>query len=574
MNAKTYTEASTPVLIVGGGPTGLLASILLSKLDIDHVLVEQRTDIQQAPAAHVINTRTMEIYRQAGINVDDLYALDRHQRAHQITWKGRPEEPPIGIFDMAAYRGSLSEHGSYSKEHTANISQHLLEEHLKSVAEQSPQADLRYGIEWKGFATEDRQTSTLADANGNVLEVSHQFLLAADGAGSPVARALNIRKIGPDAIATLLNLTCDVDITQVTGDDETLLYWLLDPDVQGTFIVHDPHQLSVYMHPIAVPYESVDDYDDARCEQLLRKVFGDVPYTVRHKGVWKMTAQIAEKFRIGSVFLAGDAIHRFPPTGGLGLNTGVGDVHNLVWKLAVALKGEVAADQVETLLESYELERKPVAQRNCDVSRRNNAKMTEVVEALGLDPSRAGVLARVMNSRLVKLLPESLQQTVYRIATRPVKNILSDAIADDSNGTQIRERVASAIANQREHFGSQGLDLGYVYRAGSVVDSSAADTPGSEVTTYNEVVGAGARFPQRKLDNGASLHDELDYATFTLFRNPGTDISAPDTFGVAVRESNWQALTCRDGRGVPESLGLEPGQWALVRPDGHVMASG
>ena len=557
------SSESTSVLVVGGGPTGLLASILLSKYEIPHVLVEQRSHTLNAPAAHVVNTRTMEIYRQAGLNVGELYALNTHPRAGLVSWKDRLENRPIGVFDMAGNREALMAQTQFSGEHTTNISQHRLEAYLLRHAGASEFADIRFGTRWSRFTSDDKRSSQLQRQDGETLEVAYDFMLAADGAGSSVSRALGIRKVGPDAIATFLNLTCEVDIAKVTGEDSSLLYWLLDPDVQGTVIVHDPHELSVYMRPIAVPYESVDDYDDARCEKLLKAVFGDQPYRIRHKGVWKMTAQVAEKFRDGPVFLVGDSIHRFPPTGGLGLNTGAGDVHNLVWKLGAALAADMNEVRVQDLLDSYELERRPVAQRNCDVSKHNNDKMIEVIEALGLDPSKAGMLAQVMNSWIVKRLPAGIQASLYGLLTSPVRKILRDALADDAQGQSIRKRVANAIANQREHFSSIGLDLGYVYREGCAVSEAAAETPGSEVTTYTETIGAGARLPHREQtsDAGGRLHDLLDYRSFTLFGEPPTAI--PDTFGVEVKHARLDAAD-----------GLATERWVLVRPDGHVMAAG
>ena len=566
----------TQVLIVGGGPTGLLASILLSKHEIPHVLVEQRSSTLNAPAAHVVNTRTMEIYKQVGLSVDDLYALNSHPDARYVSWKSRLEQPPIGVFDLASNREAMRRQAQVSSEHSTNISQHLLEAHLKAFAEQSSFADIRYGVTWQGFVDSNLKLSRV-ESSGGVSEIEYCYMLGADGASSSVARALNIKKVGPDAIATFLNLTCEVDISQASGETDALLYWLLDPDVMGTMIVHDPKQLSVYMRPLSVPFESIKDYDDDRCDQLVKSIFGNQPYRIRHKGIWKMTAQVADKFREGPVFLVGDSIHRFPPTGGLGLNTGVGDVHNLVWKIAAALDGGLSSQEADALLDSYEMERRPVAQRNCDVSKENNEKMTEVLQAVGLDPANADILPKVMNSTFVKALPAGLQRLVRTVMIKPLRRILSNAQAADAKGNAIRKDVAAAIANQKEHFGSIGLDLGYVYQDGCAVEDDAVKTQSSAVTAYTECVASGARFPDRTIVGAAGqfrLHDLFDYKSYSVLKFGSADAGSLNTFGLPLQVHDLSLLHCPDNSTIAESLGLDGVGWVLVRPDGHTSAVG
>ena len=136
------------MLIVGGGPTGLFASILLSQCRIPHILIERRVDVIDAPAAHVINVRTTEIFRQAGIEMDALYALDHHPEARLVTWLQLPGDPVLGQLDMSANREALKARGSASQDHSANISQHLLERFLRGIAEKSEFADIRFGIKY------------------------------------------------------------------------------------------------------------------------------------------------------------------------------------------------------------------------------------------------------------------------------------------------------------------------------------------------------------------------------------------------------------------------------------------
>jgi len=559
----------TSVLIVGGGPTGLFASILLSQCRIPHILIERRVDVIDAPAAHVINVRTTEIFRQAGIEMDALYALDHHPEARLITWSQLPGAPVLGQLDMSANREALKARGSASQDHSANISQHLLERFLRGIAEKSEFSDIRFGVKWEGFTNTQNRINRVSRINSDTYSISADYLLAADGASSSVSRALDIQMIGPGHLATFLNLSCEVSIDDVSPESGTLLYWLMDPEMRGVMIVHDPKHLAVVMQLINVPYETFDDYDDARCESLLDKIFRGNSYRLIHKSVWRMTAQIAENFRQGNVFLIGDSAHRLPPTGGLGLNTAIADVHNLVWKLAAAINNDLDAESRESLLNSYESERKPVAQRNTDASNLNNEKMMEVVEALGLDPSKADLLPKIMNSFLIRHLPKGLRQKIKAVLLKPARTLIAAAAANDQEGEEIRKRISKAVENQEEHFSTLGLELGYIYKKG-VVSSEAEFTPESEIMTYTPSFAPGARLPHCAIERNGKLASTLDLANYNSFLSlksgESREIDFP-TFGYSVTEIDVAEL------GV-NNIDLSEGEYLLVRPDGHIAVRG
>src|SRR5947199_1590728 len=130
-----------------------------------------------------------------------------------------------------------------------------------------------------------------------------------------------------------------------------------------------------FIQPYDPDTESADAYTDRVCAEIVRRALGrdDVDFVVRDVSTWTMTAQVADRYASGRVFLVGDSAHRFPPTGGLGMNTGVQDAHNLVWKLCTVEAGWAP----ESLLSTYETERRPVAQHNADCSLNNAMKMWE-----------------------------------------------------------------------------------------------------------------------------------------------------------------------------------------------------
>ena len=543
MQTVVNTE-TTQLFIIGGGPTGLTASILLSQLGVPHILVERRTGPQPAPAAHVVNTRSMEIFRQAGLPMDEIYALNSHPQARYVTWSTDLKSAPIGKFDLLGDEGRLLARLNMSQDRVANISQPKLEMALAEKAASFDGADIRMGWEWKGFRKDG--TSLVQAPDGTEVCIEAAYTLAADGAGSPVARALGVKKNGPETIAQFLNLSCKVDLTKIVGEREVLLYWCLDPEIFGTCIVHDPKNLTVFMVPLFGPLES---YDDARCAGMLDKLFGpDVPYELLYKGVWNMSAQVAERYRVGNVFLLGDAAHRFPPTGGLGLNSGVCDAHNLVWKIAARLQGS-AADE---LLDSYEIERKPVAQRNCDKSYSNNDGLQNILTAIGLDPAKG--------------------------LNQPIHELLEAASAPDEKGEAIRARVNEAVENERDHFDAPGMEVGFIYHGGCALSAASGTTPDNDAGSFEPRALPGARLPHVVLEGMpgvASTLDVIAYDAYTLFTDGSAPAVTQPTFGMPTKvfDISSESFAANKAR-VAEALELKAGQWILVRPDGHVAARG
>lgn len=529
-------DTSTPVLVIGGGPTGLTASRLLSNLNIPHVLIERRQGPQPAPAAHVINRRTMEIFRQAGMDMDAIYALNRHgDHPLAIRWRASLNGPTIAELVLDPPKA-----GAPSPETVTNISQPLLEDHLIKEARLSSLGDLRFGYEWVGFVDGDTTRSLVRTPDGSTVVISSTYTLAADGAGSPVRRTLGIGKKGRDRLATFLNLSCEVDRSDPDSQTHDLLTWCLDPKFSGVVITHDPKRLTVVMRQIHEPYESPDDYDEPTCQAMLKELFGkDNPFTLLTRDPWHMTAQVATKFREGNVFLIGDAAHRFPPTGGLGLNSGVADAHNLSWKISAHMAG--AAD---ALLDTYEAERMPVVERNCDASLENFLRMDEVIVAIGLDAEKASLPARLLAAPPLRSLPKKLRMWLFNVLTAPARSILAKSAADTPAGQKRRIAIQQAANRQMPHFDMPELELGYSYPAGLAI-----------------AAGSGERYPHTDISGGGegSVLNRFSYGGYTLLTGDAAQtLPSFNTFGLPVEHIHEPAL------------GLKAGEWVLVRPDGHI----
>jgi 2,4-dichlorophenol 6-monooxygenase len=266
----------------------------------------------------------------------------------------------------------------------------------------------------------------------------------------------------------------------------------------------------------------------------------DLDFEVAAVSTWTMTAQVAERYGAGRIFLVGDSAHRFPPTGGLGLNTGVQDAHNLAWKLAAVLHGRAGA----SLLDSYETERKPVARHNADQSLKNAMRLFEVIAALEITDTSDASRERM------------------------------EAILADPEG---RRRVEDAIARQAEHFDMPGLQLGFAYADGALIkDASAGDPIAPEPRRFTPDGAPGHRLPHTWVEGAAEAESLLDWVPrdrFLLLAGPagGAWLDAAASLAderLVARELSRRRLPELDAwlafAGITESGAL------LVRPDQHV----
>jgi 2,4-dichlorophenol 6-monooxygenase len=534
-------HAEVPVLVVGAGPVGAAAAILLEQQGLASLVVERRAGPQPAPAAHVVNGRTFEILRAAGVDPGPISAACKDPGdAGQVLWVTTLVGEELGRLPFER-QGPDAE--AYTPTPLRNLSQHRLEPILLDHArKRGVEVALRH--EWESAQQDaDGVVSRVRDlATGAVRTIRSRWLLAADGAGSRVRKALAIEPVGPPRLASFVMIHFEANLRPLVGHRPAVLYWTTQPGATGTFVAHDLDSTWVFMHAWDPERERAEDYTEERCAALVRAALGTdaADFRIRTIRPWHMSAQVAERYREGRIFLLGDAAHRFPPTGGLGLNTGVHDAHNLAWKLASVEAGRAGA----SLLDTYQSERRPVAQENADVSLRNALRLLEVPRALGAEGDPAGARAR------------------------------HDAVLADPAA---RARVRAAIANQAEHFDMLGLQLGFAYAAGALVpDGSPRPALANPVREFVPDGRPGARLPHAWLDAGGPRRSTLDLLApdrFTLIagRAGGAWLAAaaalpsPTPAGVAIGrdvpdpEGAWAAL-----------LGLEPDGALLVRPDQHV----
>ncbi|GAC1520931.1 MAG: FAD-dependent monooxygenase [Chloroflexota bacterium] len=347
-----------PVLIVGGGPTGLCASILLSRHGIRSLLIERHAHTAQHPKVRGESARTMEIFRPWGIEQTLRGASlppDQLRNTVWLTTLAGPETDRVTIgYDPALYH-------SNSPTFPCGCAQDTLEPTLLAHARTYPQAEFLFNHELISFDQDDAGVrATVVDHDtGEEKRVHASYLIGADGASSLVRQSLGIPMPGP-VLTHLISILFRADLARFVEGRQSLIYRINNPQITGFFVAvdnADRWNFHVAYHPESG--ETVDSFTEGRCTDIVRQATGVPDLQVRaiHALPWSMAAQVAEQFRRQRVFLAGDAAHVMPPTGGYGMNTGIADVHNLAWKLAGVLSGWASAH----LLDTYETERLPVA---------------------------------------------------------------------------------------------------------------------------------------------------------------------------------------------------------------------
>ncbi len=531
-------KSSARVLIVGAGPVGQLAALLLSHHGVGSVLIDKRLKTLSAPKAHAINARTLEICESIGVSAARLRELGASaNEGGEVRFVGTLTGTEFGCLPYERQDEGAFEFTPFP---LSNIPQPVFEEELEAHVRGNSGIDFRRGVECTALhEVNDRVDATLVTLEGGGEETqSFDYVIAADGAGSKIRDSLGIEMEGPEALSNYLMIHFSADLRPLTAGRRGVLYFLFEPGVRGTFIAYDHAKTWVFMHPWDPQSENRGDYDDQRCLALIEKAVGQpLPETkVENVSPWTMTAQVAGQYRRGRVFLAGDAAHRIPPAGGLGINSGAGDVQNLAWKLAAVLKGEAG----EGLLDTYEVERQPVARNNNEQSLKNAMKIFDLIVALH------GTEA------------EKTAERYAAVSANP------DAYPE----------LARAVEAQKPHFDSFDLQLGYRYQSAAIYEPAPIPEI-TDVSDYQPSWDAGAHFPHRWVSakgGTVALQSLLSASRFTLLCGPAA--AQPDCnkmFDQLRFGTDFDRLSEQD-EGWAVQTGLPDSGAVLIRPDGHIAA--
>jgi 2-polyprenyl-6-methoxyphenol hydroxylase-like FAD-dependent oxidoreductase len=520
------TQLDSDVLIVGAGPTGLTLAIDLGRRGVRCTLIEQKEHPAFLPKMERINARSMEIYRRMGL-ADKIRAAGlRSDCPMDVYIILKLTEPPLlhlsyPSVDEARVNTCSSNDGTLPLEPYQLVSQYTLEPFLKSVAETLPTVTVRFGCEFLSLRQDGAEVTARVQTDGATHDIRAAYLVGCDGGASPVRRELGISLSGEGNLLGLRQalFRCDELFDRLpigNGPGHGRHYHVAD--AKSTFLIMQDSTKHWTLH-------SVVDTDEEMKAAFERVVGVPVKYEMLSCAPWRQNLLLADRYGKDRVFLAGDAVHLVIPTGGLGMNSGVGDAVDLSWKLAATLAGWGGPE----LLKSYEIERRQIGDRNVGASRY-----------------------------------ATIGRRKWRSMWRP------DITEASPAGAATRKNLAAvADVEQRKSNEMIGAELGYRY-VDSPVICNIPGGPEHLFREYQPTTWPGARLPHVWLDDGTPMQDRVGDG-YAILKLGGT---SADVGGLErALHSHGAPVVVLD---IPDRIARDiyGHDLILVRPDLHVVWRG
>ena len=481
---------NTDVLVVGAGVTGLTASILLADHGVRALTIARHPGVAPQPRAHITNQRTVEIFRDLGIEERvravgvPLRTVNHNVLATSFTG--------LEIYRYRSY-GTGPRAADYSLAspcELVNAPQHVLEPVLLTTAVERG-AEVRFSHELVDITQSDESVEARVRlrTTGEEYLVRARYAIGADGGRSRVAEQLGIPFEGQAALKHMVNMWIEVDLAEYAAHRPGVIYTMFQPGTEswvgaGSFICVRPFNDWILVREYD-PSRGEPDTSEAGVIAFARSLIGDPAAQVRLKGVskWQVNNVVATEYRRGRVFLAGDAAHRHPPSGGLGSNTSIQDAYNLAWKIALVVSGHAG----EELLDSYNQERQPIGKQIVDRAIQNLTNQGAAIAALGLRPDQT---------------PEEAWAS------------LRDLFADGDGAAERRGALAAALALQNYRSNANGVELGQRYTSRAVISDGTAFPahPRDPELYYNATTHPGAYLPHAWIEHRHRKISTLDLA--------------------------------------------------------------
>lgn len=557
-------DISTDVLIIGTGPAGSATAALLSSYGVETMVVNRYRWLANTPRAHITNQRTMEVLRDLGPEVEEeamKHATHQELMGNNVFCVSLAGEELGRMQSWGTSPESKARHLRASPCEMNDLPQTFMEPILFTTAcKRGAQARmsteyLRHEQDAEGVTTTCRDRLT-----GKEITIRSKYLVGADGGNSLVAEHAGLPFEGKMGVGGSMNILFRADLSQYVAHRPSVLYWVMQPGANvggigmGLVRMVRPWNewLIVWGYDINQPAPEVTP---EVATSVARQLVGvpDLEIELLGANTWTVNNCFATHMQKDRVFIMGDAAHRHPPSNGLGSNTSIQDGFNLAWKLAAVLKGQATPK----LLDSYSVERAPVARQIVTRANQSIAEFGPIFEALGMDGG-------VDHDRIERSMAARCDAT--------------------EAGEKQRAALRKAIDFKVYEFDCHGVEMNQRYASGAVVaEGQTAPAPNADMELYYQpTTFPGARLPHAWVyDRKGGRHSTLDLCgkgQFTLITGIGGGAwrAAAEAAGKALGLP-LRIVTIGPRADFEDHLGdwdkvreIGDGGAVLVRPDQHV----
>lgn len=470
-------DITTDVLIIGTGPAGSATAALLSTYGVENMVVNRYRWLANTPRAHITNQRAMEVIRDLGREVEDevyIYGTGQDLIGENVFCTSLAGEEIGRLKTWGTHPLSRAEHQLSSPSLMNDCPQTYMEPILfKTACSRGTQA--RMSTEYVSHVQDaDGVTTTCRDRlTGKDFTVRSKYLVGADGGNSMVAQHIGLPFEGKMGVAGSMNIIFKADLSRYVAHRPSVLYWVLQPGSNvggiGMGLVRMVRPWNEWLINWGYDInEGVAHVDNAYAEGVARDLIGDpdIDIEITSVSTWTVNNCYAARAHKGRVFCMGDAIHRHPPSNGLGSNTSIQDSFNLAWKLAMVVRGQAGP----ALLDTYSDERAPVAKQIVTRANQSIEEFGPIFGALGL---------------LDSIDPVKMQQNM-------------DARCDDTGDAETqREAIRKAIAFKVYEFDAHGVEMNQRYRSDAIVTDGQPEPAFAKDAElhYQPTTWPGARLP-------------------------------------------------------------------------------
>lgn len=551
----------TDVLIVGSGPAGSTTSALLSKYGVKNMVVTKYGWLANSPRARITNQRAMEIFRDLGIEEEmNQKAVPQELMGNNVFCTSLAGEELGRLYSWGNQPNRMADYTLASPTKICDIPQNLVEPIIVGAAARNG-SKYKFDTEYLSHEQDQNGVTVLCKdrLSNEEFTIRAKYLVGADGGNSKVAENLNLPYEGEMGVGGSMNIVFKMDLTKYVAHRPSALYWVMQPGSNvggiGMGLVRMVRPWNEWL--IVWGYDIIDgtpEVNDDLAKEIAIKLVGDdcIPIEILQTSTWTVNHCYATKISDGKVFCMGDAIHRHPPSNGLGSNTSIQDAFNLAWKIAMVVKGEAK----ESLLHSYEVERAPIAKQIVDRANKSIEEFGPIFQSLGLGDN---------------IEPEQMKANMAKLK--------------DNNPTseQQREDLRRAIALKSYEFNCHGVELNQRYNSKAIVSDGSAEEEylRDQELYYQASTRPGAHLPHVWLGANGHRISTLDVSgkgKMTLF----TGIGGEDWIKAAEESSKSLNIEIHTVQIGPDRDYTDLyGEWAeirnikdsgclLVRPDYHI----